>query len=222
MHTARGADDAGRLGSVQRTLRTTAATLRNAEIPFALAGSLACWARGGPATDNDVDLAVPRSEAEHALSALEAAGMTGERPPEDWLLKAHDGRVTVDLIVAPLGVHVTRALIDAADELTVLAMPMRVLSVEDVLVSRLLALDAHQLDYTGSLAIARALREQVDWERLARRVAVSPFARTFIVLLGELGIVDRGIAERGERGGVEPAAGAPGPAALHVRRVTVE
>jgi hypothetical protein len=215
--------DTDRLGSLQRTLRTAAATLRDAEIPFALAGSLACWARGGPATDNDVDLIVLGSEAAHALSALEHAGMTGERPPEDWLLKAHDGQVTVDLIFAPLGVHVTRASIDAAQELTVLAMRMRVLSVEDVLVSRLLALDAHQLDYTGSLAIARSLREQVEWERLAVRVAGSPFARTFIVLLGELGIIDRGIVERvnAQRGDVKAAATASGPAGLHVRRVTV-
>jgi Nucleotidyl transferase of unknown function (DUF2204) len=201
------------LSSVQRTLRIAAATLRDAEIPFALGGSLACWARGGPPTDNDVDLMVLPSEATRALAALEAAGMTGERPPEDWLLKAHSQDVTVDLIFAALGLQVTRAFIDATEELTVLAMRMRVLSVEDVLVSRLLALDAHRLDYTGSLAIARALREQVDFKRLAGRVAHSPFARAFLVLLGDLGIVESGTAD--------PVAAAHGPAEVNVRRVTV-
>jgi hypothetical protein len=201
------------LSSVQHTLRVAAATLRDAEIPFALAGSLACWARGGPPTDNDVDLMVLPSEAARALAALEAAGMAGERPPEEWLLKAHRDDVTVDLIFAALGVEVTRAFIDATEELTVLAMRMRVLSVEDVLVSRLLALDAHRLDYTGSLAIARALREQVNWTSLTGRVAQSPFARAFLVLLGDLGIVEHGV--------VEPAFAAHGPAEVNVRRVTV-
>jgi hypothetical protein len=201
------------LSSVQRTLRVAAATLRDAEISFALAGSLACWARGGPPTDNDVDLMVLPSEASRALAALEASGMVAERPPEEWLLKAHHQDVTVDLIFDALGLEVTRPFIDSTEELTVLAMRMRVLSVEDVLVSRLLALDAHRLDYTGSLAIARSLREQVDFKRLAGRVAQSPFARAFLVLLGDLGIVEPGI--------VEPVSAAHGPADVNVRRVTV-
>jgi hypothetical protein len=201
------------LTAVQRTLRVAAATLRDAEIPFALGGSLACWARGGPPTDNDVDLMVLPGEAERALAALEAAGMVGERPPEDWLLKAHHQDVTVDLIFAALGLEITREFFDATEELTVLALRMRVLSVEDVLVSRLLALDAHRLDYTGSLAIARSLREQVDFKRLAGRVAQSPFARAFLVLLGDLGIVQTGL--------VEPLSAAHGPAEVNVRRVTV-
>jgi hypothetical protein len=203
-----------RLSPVERTLRVAAATLRDAEISFALAGSLACWARGGPPTDNDVDLIVLPSEATRALAALEAVGMAAERPPEDWLLKAHDEHVTVDLIFATFGVRITREFIEAADELTVLAIRMRVLSAEDALVSRLLALDEHQLDYTGSLAIARALREQVDWERLAARVARSAVARVFLVLLDELRIVEPGV--------VKPAFAAPGPAGLNVRRVTVD
>lgn len=34
--------------------------MREAGVPFALGGSLACWARGGPPTDNDVDLIFAR------------------------------------------------------------------------------------------------------------------------------------------------------------------
>ncbi len=38
-----------------------------------------------------------------ALEALEATGMTTSMPPEGWLVKAHDGRVLVDLIYRPAG-----------------------------------------------------------------------------------------------------------------------
>ena len=52
-----------------------------------LGGSVACWARGGPRSQNDVDLIVPPDEAEAALEALEHAGMRTERPPEEWLVQ---------------------------------------------------------------------------------------------------------------------------------------
>src|SRR3954462_2071326 len=80
------------------TLRKAAAALRDADVPFALAASVAAWARGGPHPSNDLDFAVRREDAERALQTLEAAGMRGERPPEDWLLKAWDGGVMIDLI----------------------------------------------------------------------------------------------------------------------------
>ena len=45
----------------------------------------------------------------------------------------------------------------------------------------------------GMLAVAgllaRALREQVDWERVCREVAGNDFAAVFLVLLDRLGIV---------------------------------
>ena len=53
------------------------------------------------------------------------------------------------------------------------------------------ALNEHYLDYSSLLQIARAVREQVDWERLRERTAGSPYATAFFCLLHELGIVDR-------------------------------
>src|SRR5215471_15195477 len=70
-----------------------AAALREAEVPFMLGGGLAAWARGGPRTDNDVDLFIREQDAERALAALAAVGMRPERPPEEWLLKANEGDV---------------------------------------------------------------------------------------------------------------------------------
>jgi hypothetical protein len=68
------------------TMKMAAAALRDAEVPYLLGGGLACWARGGPPTEHDVDFFVRPDDAERALAALVAAGMRGERPPEGGLL----------------------------------------------------------------------------------------------------------------------------------------
>lgn len=178
------------LTPIDHTLRRAAAALQAANIPFVLGGSLACWARGGPRPHNDVDVMVAPHDAEDALSTLVQAGMRAERPPEDWLVKAYDGQVCVDVIFAPRGVRIDRDYIADAEQLAVLAIQMPVMSVEDVLVSRLLAIDAHRIDYTALVAIVRALREQIEWPSLARRVDESPYARAFLALVQELEIVD--------------------------------
>lgn len=177
------------LSPLDHTLRRAAAALTKAEIPFVLGGSVACWARGGPRVTNDVDMMIDPGDAEAALAALRDAGLAPQRPPESWLLKANDpDGVWVDLIFQPTGVTIDRGYIAGCEEMAVLAMQMRVMSVNDVLVSRLLAMDEHHLDYTSHLAIVRALREQIDWEALAARVGESPYARGFLGLVRELGI----------------------------------
>lgn len=59
------------------------------------------YARGGPASDHDVDIFLKEGDAEPALAALEKAGLTSFMPPEDWLVKAFDDDVLVDLIFRP-------------------------------------------------------------------------------------------------------------------------
>jgi hypothetical protein len=41
------------------------------------------------------------------------------------------------------------------------------------------------------LEIARALREQIDWDAVRKRTSHSPYARAFFYLAGELGIIGR-------------------------------
>jgi hypothetical protein len=50
------------------------------------------------------------------------------------------------------------------------------------------ALDEHCLDYGALIAIARALREQIDWPSLRARTAISPYAVGFFALAESLGI----------------------------------
>src|ERR1700738_3472453 len=93
--------------SIQAALKRAAAALRDADVPFVLAGSLAAWARGGPETTTDLDFIVAPDEAERALEVLKALGMRTERPPEGWLFKAWDGGVLIDLIFSPIAVSAT-------------------------------------------------------------------------------------------------------------------
>ncbi|HEY6695028.1 MAG TPA: nucleotidyltransferase [Solirubrobacteraceae bacterium] len=174
---------------IEHALKRAAAALRDAGIPFLLGGSLASWARGGPQTRHDLDLILKPEDAERALETLQQAGMRPERPPEDWLFKAWDGDTLIDLIYCPKGLPVDDDLIARGEELSVLGMDIRVMALEDVMATKLLALTEHSLRYDGLLQIARALREQIDWPAVRARTADSPFARAFFVLAEGLGIV---------------------------------
>lgn len=119
---------------------------------------------------------------------MAAAGLRTERPPEGWLVKAWDGDNLVDLIFAPAGGEVDDALLARADELSVDGMPMPVAAADDVVVSKLLASTEHHLGFESLLEMARALREQVDWDGVAARTSESPYARAFLLLVRELGV----------------------------------
>jgi predicted nucleotidyltransferase len=173
---------------IERTLKRATAALRDAGVPFLLGGSLASWARGGPETRHDLDLIVKEEDAERGLEVLAQTGMRPERPPEGWLFKAWDGDVQVDLIFAPKGLEMTEEVIERGEEMEVLAIRIRVMALEDVLATKLLALDEHSLDYSSLLQIVRALREQIDWEAVRERTNSSPYAKPFFVLVEELGI----------------------------------
>jgi predicted nucleotidyltransferase len=174
---------------IQSSLKRAVSALKEGEIEFMLGGSLACWARGGPESTNDLDLFVKPDDAERALEALGGAGMRAERPPEDWLLKAWDGNVLVDLIFAPLSLLVDDELMSNAERMSVFAIDMRVMRLEDVFATKLMSLNDHYLDYSSLLRMARAVREQVDWSEVRRRTDESPYARAFFSLLAELGVV---------------------------------
>src|SRR5690242_13101108 len=166
-------------------MKKAAGALRDAEVPFVLGGGLACWARGAPKTEHDVDFLVRPEDAERAQRALADAGMRTETPPEGWLLKAYDGDVLIDLIFSPQGGPVGDETFARAEELEVYATRLKVAALEDVLVQKLLALTEQQPDYSSVLEIARSLREQVDWDDVRRRTEDAPFAKAFFTLLDE-------------------------------------
>ena len=174
---------------IEHALKRAAAALRKADVPFLLGGSLASWARGGPETRHDLDLMIKPEDVARAVEALEEAGMRPEQPPEEWLVKVWDGDTLVDLIYCPKGLPMDDDVIARGEELSVLGMEIRVMALEDVMATKLMALTEHSLRYEGLLQIARALREQIDWAAVRSRTESSPFARAFFTLLEGLDIL---------------------------------
>jgi hypothetical protein len=182
------AESASRVETLAQSLKRAASALEAESVPYLLGGGLGCWARGGPPSSNDIDLMIEREQAERALAALAAAGMRTEKPPEQWLFKAWDGDVLIDLIFEPAGVRITKEVLERGEELSVAGMYVRVMALDDILVTKLLALDEHCADYRDLLQIGRALREQIDWVALRERTAASPFSRAFFELADGLQI----------------------------------
>ena len=69
------------------------------------------------------------------------------------------------------------------------AWRIRVLSLEDVFATKLLAITEQEPQFDAVLELARALREQVDWDAVRERTEESPFAKAFFTLVEELGII---------------------------------
>lgn len=170
-------------------LKRTAVALKESGVPFALCGGYAAYVRGAPEPDHDADFLVPAAEAERAAKVLADAGLQVVDPAEDWLLKVVRDEAFVDVLWRTCGAPVETDLIDRADDLPVLSVHMPVLAATDIVVTKLMALDEHYCDFTKMLPVARALREQVDWDQVAWAVDSNDFAVVFLQLLGRLGVV---------------------------------
>jgi hypothetical protein len=171
-------------------MKRAAGVLQDTGIPFVLGGGLACWARGGPKTEHDVDFMIKREDADAAVAEFGRAGYRTEQPPEGWLRKVFVDGVLVDLIFEPADGPITDATIERAELLEVAALRIPVATLEDVMTQKLLALTEQEPDYSGVLEIARAVREQIDWNEVRMRTEHSPFARAFFTLVEELGVVE--------------------------------
>ncbi len=173
-------------------MRDGAGVLQRAEVPFVLGGGLSAWARGGPRSEHDVDFLVRPYDVDAALGAFEQEGWRTQRPPEGWLVKTwHPNGALVDLIFNPASGPITDAVIERAPLAEVMAVRMHVSSLEDVMVSKLMALTEQEPEFGSVLEWTRALREQIDWREVRARTEASPFARAFFTLIEGLGIVSQ-------------------------------
>ncbi|GEN80151.1 nucleotidyltransferase family protein [Actinotalea fermentans] len=169
-------------------LRLAAVALAEADIPYALCGGYAAWARGAPEPDHDADFVIREQDIEVARRAIADAGLDVHQPAENWLFKAFHKGALVDVLFRMCGEPVDAGLFERADTLEVLAVRMPVLSATDVLTGQLSVLAEHYCDMGHLLPIARALREQIDWAYVRRAVEANPYARAFLFLTDELGV----------------------------------
>jgi hypothetical protein len=170
-------------------MKRAAEVLRRESVSFALGGGIAVYARGGRPSEHDVDFILREEDADRSLAALDAAGFRTERPPEDWLVKAYDGDTLVDLIFRPVGLPVTDQTLDDTDVLPVAAITVPVISGTQLMVHSLLTLTSQRCDLTDALALVRAIREQIDVERVRAETKHSPYARAFLQLAEDLSLL---------------------------------
>jgi len=180
-------------GELIETLRRAAGLLQQADVRFALAGGFAAYAHGAAVPTHDVDFVIHEDDVRSALDALVADGMRPHECPEEWLVKACDGNCLIDLIFRPAGGRVDDKLLDRAVEQRVAAVSMPVLPATDLAVMRLLAFTENDCDFSDYLPVCRALREQIDWERVVRECGSSPYAYAFLTLLARLDVIDGGL-----------------------------
>jgi hypothetical protein len=186
-------------GALREAMKKVAVALKEADLPFALAGGYAAFARGGPESDHDVDFYLRKEDVKSAEQVLSKAGLRVEQPSEDWLVKVFDGDAMVDLIHTPSDLPVTDELLGRADDVEVDSVSMPVLAATDVMLSKLLALDEHYCDFASLFPVVRSLREQIEWDRLDRETTQNPFAQSFLGLVAELGLRDSGLRDRPRR-----------------------
>src|SRR3954469_6558521 len=178
----------GAISDLLEAMKHVAAVLCDNEIEFALAGGQAAYAHGGPESGHDVDFLLREPDADRALHLLGDQGFRCERPPERWLYKVYDDDgAMIDLIFAPNNRPETvDDQLARAEELEVYAVALKVMSVTDVLATKLLALKEHELDYESVLEVTRSLRERVDWQLLRHLTEGSPYAKGYFTLCEEL------------------------------------
>ena len=169
-------------------LKRSASALKADAVPFALAGSYALWVHGAPESTHDVDLVVAEDSVEPAARSLANDGFNIERPPEDWLFKAHLDGAMVDVLHRLNGIPVDAGFLDRAEICEVLGLRIPVLRPTDVISTKLQALTERYCDFGELLPPVRAVREQLDWTRLHAESGDSPFATTFLDLVDRLGI----------------------------------
>jgi hypothetical protein len=177
--------------AILETLKRAGSGLKEAGVRFALAGGCAGYARGAAPSLHDVDFALVHEDVPLALKTLESMGFRTAKPPEDWLVKAYDEEgVLVDLIFSLAERPVTETMIARSQMINTAALSLPVLEATDLVISWVLPLSEHTCDFGAILPMVRAMREQVDWNKVAAVVAPSPYASTFITLLERLHVID--------------------------------
>lgn len=172
-----------------QALKAVASALKEDEVPFALAGSYAVYARGGKDSRHDVDFVVLPSDVPRAKECLEQHGLKVFQPPEDWLFKAEYDGEPVDLIHELSSGPVDEELLERATHMTVESVEMPVMAATDLLSSKLQALAEHSCDLEPVLSLMRSVREQVDIDAVVSATRGHPFAEAALYLAARLRIL---------------------------------
>ena len=139
-------------------------------VPFMLGGALAFNAYTGIWRDTkDLDCFLRPEDWPRALAALERAGFQPEVVYESWLAKGWVDDVFVDLIWRNANglFPVTDAWLRHATEKELLGRRVKVLPLEELLLSKMMVGGRYRFDGADILHLLYAAGHRIDWDRLA-------------------------------------------------------
>jgi hypothetical protein len=148
--------------------------LLEARVPFAVSGGFAfhhhtrIWR-----TTKDLDLVIPPANVPNAFKVLVDEGFETYVQDPVWLAKARRGDYFVDLItgVGNATLTVEQHWIDRAVEDEVLGIRCKVLSVEEMIASKLFVTRRERFDGADIAHLLRSRTRDLDWDRLRHLTA---------------------------------------------------
>lgn len=154
-------------------------------VPFLVGGAYALEQYTGISRHTkDFDVFLRKEDLDRALEALSAAGYRTEVTAEHWLAKVLAGEdVFVDLIFASgNGVStVDDSWFNVAPEHEVLGIPARLVSPEDMVLTKAFVMERERYDGADIAHLLKACASEIDWKRLTER-----FGSYWRVLLSHL------------------------------------
>jgi hypothetical protein len=150
--------------------KETLDTIEKAGVPYLVGGGIAVAAYGRVRTTKDIDLYVKPEDTMRALDALDKAGFeTNPMPDVKWLAKAYKGGVQVDFILENIGgVVATDETLAHGRYLTLNGCRMFVMSPEDLVFRKMLAMRCLRDDWYDCVAVLSNTYQEFDWDYFLR------------------------------------------------------
>lgn len=174
-----------------KTLRQTVDALKEANVPFLVAGGVAAKMYGKRRTTHDLDLFVKPTDARRVMETLAKAGFTTEVTFPDWLYKAFKYDVMVDIIFKSVGnIVVDDEILSRARWMEYRNRLLPTTPPEILMLMKVFALhdthaaNTHWRHWRDAVSILRNV--QLDWEFLYRKaLALGPeIVLGFLLLSG--------------------------------------
>jgi len=147
--------------------------MNRAGVPYVVSGAFALQKHTGIwRNTKDLDLFLPPESVPQALQHLQEQGFETEVRDPVWLAKAHRNGYFVDLITGMSNAVITvdQSWIDRGSEATVLEVPTRVLSPEELIASKLFVNFRERFDGADVAHVIFGTRGRLDWQRLLQLV----------------------------------------------------
>jgi predicted nucleotidyltransferase len=149
--------------------------LEKAHIPYVVGGGIAVMAFGRTRDTKDIDIYILDHDRDRALDALASAGFEVDpMPGVNWLCKGYREGITVDFIMENVGgMHTTEETVEHAFWTEINGIRMHVMSPEDLIVRKILAMRSDRNDWFDCISILSSTYEKFDWDYFLKIASVS-------------------------------------------------